>query len=103
QTLGRALTIPDPWNGRRDGARKIMAQRLGLIWRRLWIAHRDARGIRSVLGTLSLGRSRQTVGLENGAGVFPVHVRDDCPLRRLRRVFCGADHERIAAAASSTF
>src|SRR5437588_5063798 len=101
QALGRAFAVSHSWNGRSDGLGKIVAERLGLVWRRLGFAHCRGRRVRPIVGALSIGRARKTYRLENRAGVFPDHVRDDGAFRRLRRIFRGANHERIAATASS--
>src|ERR1700730_9869180 len=77
QTLGRIFAVSDSRNGRSDGTRKILAERLGIVWRRLGFAHRRPGGIWAVLGTLPAHRSRKAVRLENGAGIFSDHVRDD--------------------------
>src|SRR5436190_11985812 len=101
--MGRALAIPNPRNGRRDGSRKILAERGRVDRRNCGNLDRDVYRIWLLMGSLSVNRARQTVRLENGAGIFPDHVRDDGALRRVRRVFFRSNYERSAAAASSDF
>ena len=50
---------------------------------------------------LSFDCPRKTVGLENGPGIFPDHVRVNRALFGVRRVFRLANHEWLAEVASS--
>ena len=78
QTLGCLFAVPDPRNGRRDGPRKIVAERRGFVRRRSAVC--------SPLRFVEFGPSwflypsivhGKPIELVDRAGVFPDHVRAD--------------------------
>src|SRR5947207_8282026 len=58
--MGRVFAISNSRNGRCDGDRKIVAERLGSVWRNFGTAYRGAGGIWPIIVSLPARCARET-------------------------------------------
>src|SRR6516165_150575 len=95
--MGRVFAISNSRDGRSDGARQIVAERLGSVWRNLGIPYRNHCRIWAVSVSVSSRCARETKGFLHGSGILPDHVRAYGAFRRIFGVLCLADYESLAA------
>src|ERR671918_2997545 len=95
--MGRVFAISDSRNGRGDGDRQIVAERLGFVWRNIGASHRSADPIWSVINSLPARCARETKGFLHRSSILSDHVRANSAFRRVRRIFRMANHESLTA------
>src|SRR5262245_4039345 len=95
--MGRVFALSDSRDGRSNGTREILAERLGFVWRNFRIADCGLGRIWTLMVPLPTQCGWEALELLDCPCVFPDHVRADGTFRRVRCVFCVANHESLAA------